>query len=366
MRAVKFKAGSEKNQDSIGADSKIMIQINNNNATSRNLTSNHGKYDKTYAMEDDEAVKIDYETDEDEDIERNHVISNNLKKPFTKKSNNAEINSAKENSILDVTKAFNSNSKELNIQKNENKNLNDRLDKQTDSISSSESGFGTVDDENENNASKKCVQNTEKNISNKSKLCNMESTLDSSNVVFKSLSTNNNNSSTVLGKTLQNSFPLLQPPRQIVYELNSNRSDDFINILNDNSSLSSSISSENGITLKNCCPRLFNKLVSFYYSCFCCYLTSNYSANSPNTTPFVCSWLSIFCCCCPFLGAISLFLTHRSRKYKLKQKYDLAEKYSNYAEKLNIAALIFGVIFYAIAFFLVTLVIFMYWRSKSS
>lgn len=93
------------------------------------------------------------------------------------------------------------------------------------------------------------------------------------------------------------------------------------------------------------------------YLCFCCTCCKT-------TNTIFWSWLSIFCCCCPLLGGISLYFTHKSRKYKLKQKYDLSDKYSNYAEKLNIASLIFGVLFYAVAFFIITLVLFMYWRHS--
>jgi hypothetical protein len=157
----------------------------------------------------------------------------------------------------------------------------------------------------------------------------------------------------------QQQYPILQPPRQIKYE--SNRRDDAINILNDNTSIISS-SSTNSSSFSNFCQKFSDMLTSFYYSCFCCYSTTS----NTNQTPFIWSWLSIFCCCCPLLGAVSLYLTHRSKKFKMKQKYDLAEKYSNYAEKLNIASLIIGVIFYAIAFFFITLVIFMYWRPHNS
>lgn len=96
--------------------------------------------------------------------------------------------------------------------------------------------------------------------------------------------------------------------------------------------------------------------IAHYLCCFCrcCKITN---------TMFW-SWLSIFCCCCPLLGGISLYCTYKSNKYKLKQKYDLADRYSSYAEKLNIASLIFGVLFYAVIFFMLTLVLFMYWRHS--
>lgn len=76
------------------------------------------------------------------------------------------------------------------------------------------------------------------------------------------------------------------------------------------------------------------------------------------------TWLSVFCCCCPLLGCVSLYLTRRSEQLKLSQKHVLADKYSSIAEKLNIAALIIGVILYACAVFIITLLIFMYWRHE--
>ena len=150
-----------------------------------------------------------------------------------------------------------------------------------------------------------------------------------------------------------------QPKRSSIYDLNhnNNNSDDIDNILNDNSSINSS-SSSSASQYRNCFQRFIDALTRFYYSCFCCYSTTSHTSH----TPFIWSWLSIFCCCCPLLGGISLYLTHRSKKLKLKQKYELAEKYSNYAEKLNIASLIVGIIFYAIAFFIIKHVILIYWK----
>jgi len=116
-------------------------------------------------------------------------------------------------------------------------------------------------------------------------------------------------------------------------------------------SFSSSLNSDS--RPKNAMQRLM------YFLCCCCRC-----CNVSNTIFW--SWLSIFCCCCPLLGGISLYLTRRSNKLKMKQQYEKADKYSNCAEKLNIASLIFGVLFYAFAFFMVTLVIFMYWRHSNA
>jgi hypothetical protein len=158
-------------------------------------------------------------------------------------------------------------------------------------------------------------------------------------------------------------LPILQATRANAYKLNgvSASREDVVNILNDNSSINSLSSSMNsGNRLSNCCSKTYDKFMKCYYSCFCCY------SSQTNQTPLIWSWLNIFCCCCPLLGGISLYFTHRSKKLKLKQKYDLAEKYSNYAEKLNIASLVIGIIFYAIAFFIITVLIFIYWRHNNS
>lgn len=126
----------------------------------------------------------------------------------------------------------------------------------------------------------------------------------------------------------------------------------------------SSSSSSSSARHKNCFRRFISKLIKLYYSCMFCYSPS--SSQDKPALYCCCTWLSIFCCCCPLLAGISLYLTKRSNKFKLKQKYELADKYSNWAEKLNIASLILGIIFYAIAFFMITLVIFMYWRPHNS
>lgn len=242
----------------------------------------------------------------------------------------------------------------------------------SDSTSSSESGFGTVDDEIESNGhvntqtqklNKECLQEiiiqNDKNMSPHSANSNNKSIMDIRLDQYGKMENEKDSTGNSSQQLPMSSFPILQPPRQIVYELNTNNnnSDDAINILNSsvNSSMSSSSSSN-----RNCCSKLMYKLLKFYYKCCCCY------ASGQDEKPFICTWVSIFCCCCPLLGCISLYLTHRSRKYKSKQNYDLADKYSNCAEKLNIASLICGIIFYAIAFFMITLVLFMYWRPNHS
>ena len=234
----------------------------------------------------------------------------------------------------------------------------------SDTASSSESGFGTVDDEIENNIhedTNKIETNTTNNTSNQ--------------IVhqYQPLQQKQNQMSDAFGKQTGSNdsgiqqqpqqhqqadkaekyqqpikLPTLQGPRQIIYEL-KNKSDDITNILNDNSSINSTSSSVSTGRF-GCCKSAFSKLKKFYCSCFCCYSTS---------------WLSIFCCCCPLLGCLSLYFTNRSKKLKLKHNYAKAERYSDYAEKLNIAALIFGIIFYAIALFLIALVINMYWRNNN-
>ena len=323
----------------------------------------------------DEAVRVDYDADEDDDYEMNEVVVLDAKSkqlqvqdPMTTvNSSNNNLSTKSVKSVSSVIITTNASSGAENNSQNAQACANNH---QSDSASSSESGFGTVDDEHEKNENAKAesapqqqnADNTSSNSNSKPMLTPPDSTGNSASTNISS-----NSSSSGLAKSFQNNcLPILQPPRQIVYELTGNQPDDVVNILNgETSSINSLGSSDTSLTLTNCCSKFFNKLMAFYYSCFCCYLSNNYNPSAAGgQTPFVCSWLSIFCCCCPILGAVSLYLTHRSRKYKLKQKYELAEKYSNYAEKLNIAALIFGVIFYAIAFFLITLVIFMFWRSK--
>lgn len=227
----------------------------------------------------------------------------------------------------------------------------------TDSTSSSESGFGTVDDDIDPNNPNHLVHklDTRRNPAESSVI------IDMSGYGKKP------------SQSSESQYPILQPPKQVVYEFgvsaggdgggDRRRSDEIVNILSNSSSLNSSVcseSSESSQSRKNCCSRLIAALVRFYYSCFCC-------VSSSHDKPLLCcTWLSIFCCCCPLLAGVSLYLTKRSKRFKLKQKYELADKYSNWAEKLNIASLILGIIFYAIAFFMITLVIFMYWRPHNS
>lgn len=290
--------------------------------------------------EDDEVVKDDYDPDED-DFEINEIVVNDSKS-FTKKmsSKYRKRESKRESS---------------NIKK-------EILNNQSDSASSSESGFGTVDDEIEShkNNVEKCetnlVESQDKEVISQNNVIIENKQSDSlvKKMLQQQKSVDSNTSESANLTPAQISFPILQPPKLVAYELN--HSDDVVNILNDNSSMNSSTSSTN-TSNSNCCIRLFEKILTFLCSCFCCY-----SPNSQNNQPLVCSWLTIFCCCCPILGGISLFLNHRSKKYKQKQKYELADRYSSYAEKLNIAALILGIIFYAIGFFILTLVLFIYWK----
>lgn len=214
----------------------------------------------------------------------------------------------------------------------------------SDSASSCESGFGTVDDEADakplNNQYTPLQQIQQQSLNQNSNILKEDKPFQQQ------------------PQQHQIRIPNIQGPRQIIYQLNNNNSDDVANILNDNSSINSSTSSSSN-RFNTCCYSIMENLTKCYYSCFCCYSTTS----NTNQTPFIWSWLSVFCCCCPILGCISLYLTNRSKKFKLKQKYDLAEKYSNYAEKLNIASLIFGVIFYAIVFFLICIFIFMHWRQ---
>lgn len=234
----------------------------------------------------------------------------------------------------------------------------------SDTASSNESGFGTVDDEIDDEKAEHIAQSENKESQPQIILYQP---LQQHNQGFikdisSNCSSNTSKESDNINKYPQTiKLPTLQGPRQIIYELNKNKqSDDIANILNDNSSINSSNSSD-GTNGSNCIQTLMHRMNKCYYKCFSCYSTTAHSQSS-----LCCNWLSIFCCCCPLLGCISLFLTNRSKKLKLNQKYAKAEKYSNYAEKLNIASLIFGVIFYAIAVFIITLVIFMYWRHHNN
>jgi hypothetical protein len=323
---------------------------------------------------DSQISEVIFKTTRSNDFDDNHdQVKNTVENELTEEYNRLKmkddiinvIKKPKERSPMNQDKHFNY-SKPSNTNNgydtNNDEDFSFKISKKTDSVD--HNSIRNIDDDR--NVDDKKLKREGKNNSYVRFPKLEQENLGTDINVSSHISANSLNKS--IGKAIQtqNSFPLLQPPRQIVYELNNNHSEDVINILNENSSINSSLSSENEINIKNCCSKVFKKIVSYYYSCSCCYLTSNYSPSSNGSTPFICSWLSIFCCCCPILGAISLFLNARSKKYKLKQKYELAERYSGYAEKLNIAALIFGVIFYAIAFFIITLVIFMFWRSKSS
>lgn len=256
-----------------------------------------------------------------------------------------------------VIPGTNKNSK--NIHENDGF-INEENLSNSDTNSSNESGFGTVDDDIDNNSTEK-INEKSKNESQVPEIIVYQPLKEQQNQGFIK---ENNSSSCSSSSTSQQSdnivnkypqsikLPTLQGPRQIIYELNKNKnSDDIANILHDNSSINSSSSSDDHGHSRSCLHQLYNRFNKCYYSCFCI----------PK-----CTWLSIFCCCCPLLGCISMYFTNRSKKLKLNQKYAKAEKYSNYAEKLNIASLIFGVIFYAIAVFMITLVIFMYWRRNTS
>lgn len=219
----------------------------------------------------------------------------------------------------------------------------------SDSNSSTESGFDTVDDEVESAKAESTSTNQYAPLKPSQQPDLNSNSKDAGDI----------NEDKSFQQQHQIRIPNIQGPRQIIYQLNqNNQPDDIANILNDNSSINS-FSSTSSNRLNNCCSNMMEQLNRCYYSCFCCYSTTSHTSH----TPFIWSWLSVFCCCCPILGCISLYLTNRSKKFKLKHKYDLAEKYSNYAEKLNIASLIFGVIFYAIVFFLICIFIFMHWRQ---
>ncbi|RNA37283.1 hypothetical protein BpHYR1_011216 [Brachionus plicatilis] len=282
----------------------------------------HKKFDYENQNEADESIKYDSDTDEFEIGQKIKNDSKSFGKKFSSKYKKRD------------TKRENSNIKK------------EILNNQSDSVSSSESGFGTVDDDLDKKNEQQNLETT--NVASQSSV-KLES--HQSDTLLR-LGVQNSADCEESSNQTQISFPILQPPKLSVYELN--RSDDFVNILNDNSSISTSTSSNRR---SNCLLRLLQRIYDFLCSCFCCY-TSNPQQNQP----IFCSWLTIFCCCCPLLGGISLLLNYRSKQYKNKQKYELADRYSGYAEKLNIAALIFGVIFYAIGFFILTLVLFIYWK----
>lgn len=310
---------------------------------------------------DGEDVEADYDADNDDDddeldhdYELNEIVIESGKKPGVAATTTAAVTKK----MRKIKSALGASGEKSNV--TPANPTSGPKQAAPDSTSSSESGFGTVDDEIDPNNI-----NTNPNQPRLSKLDPGKKSPDSVVIDMSGFSKKPNQSGSI--DTNSSQFPILQPPRQVVYELGGagnngrRRSDEIKNILNDNSSLNSSMcSSSSSLRDKNCCARLFAKLVKFYYSCFCCVSTSQ------DKPLLCCTWLSIFCCCCPLLAGVSLYFTKRSKRFKLKQKYELADKYSNWAEKLNIASLIIGIIFYAIAFFMITLVIFMYWRPRNS
>lgn len=257
-----------------------------------------------------------------------------------------EIGQLSTNDSKSFGKKFSSKYKKRENKRESSSVKKEILNNQSDSVSSSESAIGNVDDDLE-----KAKEQPNSHMANTVNENNFEMEKKPSDNLLKISVQGSTNCENSLNQT-QISFPILEPPKLAIYELN--HSDDVINILNENSSINSSTSSNRR---SNWFIRFFQSIYDFLCSCFCCYTT-----NPHQNQPLFCSWLTIFCCCCPLLGGISLLLNYRSKQYKNKQKYELADKYSGYAEKLNIAALIFGVIFYAIGFFILTLVLFIYWK----
>jgi len=299
-----------------------------------------------------EEVEVDYDADDDDDyedeVEKDYeiVIDGNSRKPPLE--SNKKMRKVKSTPAVSSQQTAAANGNE----------------KAPDSTSSSESGFGTVDDEIDPNTGAPVVVKLDPGRKPSSTPDHQGVILDMAALGKKCVDTSASSAA----------YPILQPPKQVIYELGvggdgkRRRASDneIVNILN-HRSLDSSIcddddsSSSSSANHKNCCVRFFSRLVKFFYSCFFCY------SSTPQDKPlFCCTWLSIFCCCCPLLAGVSLYLTKRSNRFKRKQKYELADKYSGWAEKLNIASLIIGIIFYAIAFFMITLVIFMYWRPHNS
>lgn len=307
---------------------------------------------------EEEEVEIDYDADDDDDddhrvddsddYELNEIV---IDSTGSSGPNHILTSKKQQKQRIATKKIISKNASQPSNPSNPSKPV-------TDSTSSSESGFGTVDDDID--------PNNPNHLVNK-----LETRRNPSESVIIDMSGYGKKPS----QSSESQYPILQPPKQVVYEFgvsaggdggsggDRRRSDEIVNILSNSSSLNSSVcseSSESSDSKKNCCSRFIAALVRFYYSCFCC-------VSSSHDKPLLCcTWLSIFCCCCPLLAGVSLYLTKRSKRFKLKQKYELADKYSNWAEKLNIASLILGIIFYAIAFFMITLVIFMYWRPHNS
>lgn len=289
-----------------------------------------------------DVIKLnDYTTSDSDSIEKDY-----------EDNSSGEVN-------LDIQKE--DNMSEIVVVANKNGEVEDQRSDHLSNYDTASSGFGTVDEENEHEKND-AINKVE--IKPPIIIYQPLQQQQQNRVYTNQLSSSSNNSqqSDNINKYPQPiKLPTLQGPRQIIYELNKNKSEDVTNILHDNSSINSSSSSDDN-RRSNCVQSMLNRLNKFYYSCFCCYSSSSHA----NQNPLCCTWLSIFCCCCPLFGLISLYLTNRSKKLKLNQKYAKAEKYSNYAEKLNIASLICGVIFYAIAVFMITLVIFMYWRHHNT
>lgn len=227
-----------------------------------------------------------------------------------------------------------------------NRKLNDNL-----SISN-ESGFGTVDEIN----SIESYNSTTQHHNNKDTIAilNVNNPLMNSMNLFQQQQnqTDTNDVQFQIDKDLQQQHQQQQLNTQ--QPKSSNGYDDHLVILN-TSIHSSSYTTSSSSTFS----RRLEENRFLRYLCFCCTCCKT-------TNAIFWSWLSIFCCCCPLLGLCSLYCTYKSKKYKMRQNYDLSDKYSNYAEKLNIAALIFGVLFYAVAFFIITLLLFMYWRHSST
>jgi hypothetical protein len=360
MKSMKYKIGPFELNNKKNQVDETHIVLKNKPHIFKKI-DHYSNQKKAFYNQNDPPIEMRINYDADIDELNEIVISEPVKSVNSNVCVNIKRNFTKSNTSLSTISS-------ASLTPIKNSKVETRVDNNSpnvDSISSSESGFGTTgDEENEiqhPNISAQTIQTVPENQcqpfpqeQRKPEFVSQQQHLDLNQL-----------------KNL-NSLPIIHPPnRQIIFSglsnsSNKNNSDDVVKILtNDSSSLNSSVYSSNSSNNNRafrCCSSIFNSLIKFYYSCFCCYSTTSHT----NQTPLIWSWLSVFCCCCPLLGGISLFLSHRSKVYKRKQNYDLADKYSKYAECTNIAALIFGVIFYAIAFFLITLVIFMYWRPHNS
>ena len=369
MKSMKYKIGPfELNNISNKIDEGPIVLKNKSpilNKTDNQLNRSNSRKNASYNQENDPSIEMQINYDADVDELNEIVICDGVKSGNPNISANKKRNFTKSNTSVSTN-----SSASLSPVKNsiEETRLNNNSPI-TDTISSSESGFGTTgDEENESEHPKISNSNSIHIIS--SLPINQSQPLPQEQRKTGFVSQQQNSDSNELRNP--NILPIIHPPsRQIIFSglsnsSNKNNSDDVVKILtNDNSSLNSSnysVNSSNNSRAIRCCSSFLNRLIRFYYSFFCCWSTTSHT----NQTPLIWSWLSIFCCCCPLLGGISLFLTHRSKTYKRKQKYDLADKYSNFAEKFAIASLIFGLIFWFCIFFLITLVIFMYWRPHNS